>query len=70
MKLISTKRPSLKARLPSLVNTERDTRPIARIDTSIAESVLGMTFMSWERCLIDTVDALVEIEKEGVASAL
>ncbi|KZP08664.1 NAD(P)-binding protein [Athelia psychrophila] len=70
VKLISTKRPNLKARLPSLVNTERDTRPIARIDTSLAETVLGMKFMSWEKCLIDTVDALVEIEKGGATSNL
>jgi len=63
VKLIAEKRPELKPRLPSLDNAKPETRPIARIDTSIAENDLGLSFTSYEKCLFDTIDALLEKER-------
>ena len=59
MQLIAEKRPELKSRLPLLNGEEPETRPIARIDTSLAENELGIKFISLEKCVLDTVDSLV-----------
>jgi len=61
--LISEKRPELRSRLPSLENAKPVTQHIAKIDTSIAEKELGMSFISYETCVFDTIDALLEKEK-------
>jgi hypothetical protein len=36
----------------------------AKIDTSIAEQELGLSFIPYETCLFDTIDALLEVEKK------
>jgi nucleoside-diphosphate-sugar epimerase len=62
IQLIAEKRPELKSRLPSLEGAKPDPRPISNVDTSIAKD-LGLSFISYETCLLDTVDAL--LQKEG-----
>jgi len=61
VKLIAEKRPELKSRLPSLEGAQPDPRPIANVDTSIAEE-LGLSFTSYETCLLDTIDVLLQRE--------
>jgi hypothetical protein len=34
------------------------------MDTSVAEKDLGLSFTSYEKCLFDTIDALLEKEKQ------
>jgi hypothetical protein len=34
------------------------------VDTSIAEKDLGLEFISYEKCLFDTIDALLDKEKQ------
>ena len=63
VQLLAKKRPELRSRLPSLDNAKPETRVIAKIDTSIAREELGLSFMSFEKSLLDTVDALLEKEK-------
>ena len=64
VQLIAEKRPELKPRLPSLENAKPETRTISKVDISIAEKELGMSFTSYEKCLFDTIDALLEKENE------
>jgi len=61
VQLIAEKRPELKSRLPSLEGAKPDPRPISNVDTSIAKD-LGLSFTSYETCLLDTVDALLQKE--------
>ncbi|KAJ6590852.1 putative flavonol reductase [Mycena sp. CBHHK59/15] len=64
VKIIAERRPELAARLPSLeLVANPKGMPIAKVDTSIAEKGLGMSFMSYEKCLFDTIDSLLEMEK-------
>jgi len=65
VKLIAEKYPELKSRLASLDNAKPETRTISRIDTSTAENDLGLSFISYEKCLFDTIDVLLEKEKQG-----
>ncbi|KAJ6573858.1 hypothetical protein DFH09DRAFT_1276923 [Mycena vulgaris] len=63
-KMIAKQRPELVSRLPSLegiVNPENE--PIAKVDTSIAKNVLGISFIPYEKSLFDTIDALLAMEK-------
>jgi len=65
VKLIAEKRPELKSRLPSLEGAKPVTAAAAsKVDTSIAEE-LGLSFTPYEKCLFDTIDALLEKEKKG-----
>jgi nucleoside-diphosphate-sugar epimerase len=64
VQLIAEKRPELKSRLPSLEDAKPDPRPISNVDTSIAED-LGLSFTSYETCLFDTIDALLQKENKG-----
>jgi len=64
VKFIAEQRPELKPRLPSLENATPETRLISRIDTSVAEKDLGLSFISYEKCLFDTIDALLDKEKQ------
>jgi len=64
VKLIAEKRPELKSRLPSLDGAQPNARPISNVDTSIAKE-LGVSFTSFETCLFDTVDALLQKENKG-----
>ncbi|KAJ6581945.1 hypothetical protein B0H19DRAFT_1117104 [Mycena capillaripes] len=64
VQMIAKERPELASRLPSLegvVNPEHE--PICKVDTSIAEKELGISFMSYEKSLFDTIDSLLEMEK-------
>ncbi|GAA5972382.1 hypothetical protein JCM11641_002432 [Rhodosporidiobolus odoratus] len=63
---LSTARPSLKARLPTLPKVHKDAnKPICVLDTIPAKKVLGFNeFKGWKETLEETVDALVEIEKQ------
>ncbi|GAA98285.1 uncharacterized protein L969DRAFT_47020 [Mixia osmundae IAM 14324] len=63
-KLLLEQRPELKDRLPSLDNVEDETRTIARLDTTIAQRDLGIQFISFEQCLLDSVDQLLAMEKQ------
>jgi hypothetical protein len=69
VKLIAEKRPELKSRLPSLENAKPETRPICRVDTSIAEKDLGLSFIPYEKSLFDTIDALLDKEKQEWSGA-
>jgi nucleoside-diphosphate-sugar epimerase len=64
VKLIAEKYPELKSRLPSLDNTQPETRTISGVDTSTAENDLGLSFISYDKCLFETIDALLEKEKQ------
>ncbi|KAJ7139431.1 hypothetical protein C8R44DRAFT_304434 [Mycena epipterygia] len=63
VQMIAKQRPELASRLPSLegVNPEHDI--ICKVDTSIAEKDLGISFISDEKTLFDTIDTLLEMEK-------
>ncbi|GAA5918107.1 hypothetical protein JCM6882_006347 [Rhodosporidiobolus microsporus] len=64
---LASARPSLASRLPQIPSSgPKDAgRPIAKLDISPAEDVLGMTQLKgWKTTLEETVDALVEIEKQ------
>jgi hypothetical protein len=51
--------------LPSLEGAKPVTAAAAsKVDTSIAEE-LGLSFTPYEKCLFDTIDALLEKEKKG-----
>ncbi|KAJ7451103.1 hypothetical protein FB451DRAFT_710788 [Mycena latifolia] len=65
VEMIAKQRPELASRLPSLegvVSPEHET--ISKVDTSIAEKDLGISFISYEKSLFDTIDALLEMENE------
>lgn len=65
VEMIARQRPELASRLPSLegvVNPEHEV--ISKIDTSIAEKELGISFRSYETTLFDTIDALLEMEEK------
>lgn len=64
VKIIAEKRPELKSRLPSLENVVPETRPISKVDTTIAEKSLGLPAISFEKCIFDTIDALLEKEDQ------
>ncbi|GAA6004356.1 hypothetical protein JCM10207_000683 [Rhodosporidiobolus poonsookiae] len=65
---LASARPALASRLPSLPATPAEYKdagkPICKLDTSPAREVLGFgAFKDWQSTLLETVDALVEIEK-------
>jgi hypothetical protein len=62
--MIAKERPELASRLPNLdgvANSEHE--PRAKADISLAEDVLGISFMPYKQSLFDTIDALLEMEK-------
>ncbi|GAA5826885.1 hypothetical protein JCM11251_002142 [Rhodosporidiobolus azoricus] len=64
---LASARPALASRLPKIPPTgHKDAdKPIAKLDISPAKEVLGMTQLKgWKETLEETVDALVEIEKQ------
>jgi len=63
VQLIAGKQPELKSRLPSFEGVKPDLRPISNVDTSIAKD-RGLSFTSYEMCLLDTVDALLQKENK------
>jgi nucleoside-diphosphate-sugar epimerase len=63
--LVRERRPELAHRLPnrSAVPTETFNAPL---DTEFAREVLGMTFIAWERTVLDSLDACLMMEEESV----
>jgi len=62
--LLAEKRPELKERLP-VAGRKPTLGPVARLDTSKTESVLGMkNYVKWQDTVLDTVDDLLRVEKE------
>jgi nucleoside-diphosphate-sugar epimerase len=59
-------RPELKDRLPQLVGANT----VAPIDPSNAVKRLGITVTEWEKTVVDTVDSLVQIEKDWAAAGV
>ncbi|KAI9453407.1 NAD-P-binding protein [Lactarius psammicola] len=70
IELIAEKRPELKGRLPVITGREPPVGPIATLDTSKTESVLGLkNHVKWQDNVLDTIDDLLRIEKElGIAT--
>lgn len=66
IELLAEKRPELKERLPVVVaGREAPLGPVATLDTSKTESVLGMKdYVKWQDTVLDTVDDLLRVEKE------
>ena len=63
--LLAERRPELKERLPIVTGREPHLGPVATLDTSKTESVLGMkNFIKWQDTVLDTVDDLLRVEKE------
>ena len=69
-KLLAEKRPELKDRLPVITGNEPPLGPIATLDTSKTESVLGMKdYVKWQDTILDTIDDLLRVEREVAARA-
>ncbi|KAK0220386.1 hypothetical protein IW262DRAFT_1297461 [Armillaria fumosa] len=62
VKILRKRRPNLIPRLPSLDGVEEVTTTKAKIDVSIAETELGIKWISFEQCLLDTVDEFIQME--------
>jgi len=63
-------RPGLKDRLPVVPQGWKKPDPVARMDTSLANEFLGMKeFISWQKTLKDSVDNLLEMEKNVWSSS-
>ena len=63
--LLAEKRPELKERLPVVTGREPPLGPVATLDTSKTESVLGMkNFIKWQDTVLDTIDDQLRVEKE------
>jgi nucleoside-diphosphate-sugar epimerase len=62
--LLAEKRPELKERLPVITGREPPLGPVAQVDTSKTESVLGMkNYVKWQDTVLDTIDDQLRIEK-------
>ncbi|KAN0127437.1 hypothetical protein V8E53_014774 [Lactarius tabidus] len=63
--LLAEKRPELKDRLPAITGKEPALGPVATLDTSKTESVLGMkNYVKWQDTVLDTIDDLLRVERE------
>ena len=70
VELLAEKRPELKDRLPVITGDEPPLGPVAKLDTSKTESVLGMKdFVKWQDTILDTIDDILRIEREIAAQA-
>ncbi|KAI0333881.1 NAD-P-binding protein [Cubamyces sp. BRFM 1775] len=64
VKVLQDKRTALKDRLPTLENAPPLPGPLSKVDTTRAREVLGMKdYVGWEDTLLETIDALLEVEK-------
>ena len=64
VKTLLAERPALKDRLPTLENAPPLPGPLSTVDTTRAREVLGVKeYVGQDETLLETVDALVEIEK-------
>ncbi|KAK4704117.1 hypothetical protein P7C70_g2091, partial [Phenoliferia sp. Uapishka_3] len=62
---LATARPALASRLPQLPKEAAAPQKIATLDVSPAKELLGMSeFKGWKETLLETIDALVDKEKE------
>ena len=62
--LLTEKRPELKERLPVVTGKEPPLGPVAKLDPSKTESVLGMkNYIKWQDTVLDTIDDQLRIEK-------
>ncbi|KAH9167366.1 NAD-P-binding protein [Lactarius sanguifluus] len=70
VELLAEKRPELKGRLPVITGKEPPVGPIATLDTSNTEGVLGLKNpVKWQDTVLDTIDDQLRLEKElGVAT--
>ena len=65
VELLVEKRPELRERLPVVKAGPSDLGPVATLDISKTESVLGMkNYVKWQDTILDTVDDLLRVEKE------
>jgi nucleoside-diphosphate-sugar epimerase len=65
VELLAEKRPELKDRLPKITGNEPSLGPVATLDTSKTESVLGMkNYVKWQDTVLDTIEDLLRAEKE------
>ena len=65
VELLAEKRPELKDRLPVITGNEPPLGPVAKLDTSKTESVLGMRdYIKWQDTVLDTIDDMLRVEKE------
>jgi len=65
VRYLQEKRPELADRLaPVPADRPAKRRNLARLDTSLAQKELGLEFIPWQTTLLDTVDALLELEKQ------
>ncbi|KAI0773253.1 NAD-P-binding protein [Trametes elegans] len=64
VRVLLEKRPALKDRLPTLENAPPLPGPLSGIDTTRAKEVLGVKeYVGWEDTLLETIDALLDLEK-------
>lgn len=62
---LSVARPDLKGRLPSLDTAKALPGPLSTTDVSPAKTIIGLQdYIPWQKCVIDTLDALLAVEKE------
>ena len=62
--LLAEKRPEPKERLPVVTGRELPLGPVAKLDTSKTESVLGMkNHIKWQDTVLNTIDDQLRIEK-------
>ena len=62
--MLKEKRPELKDRLPVITGNEPPLGPIATLDTSKTESVLGLRdYVKWQDTVLDTIDDLLRVER-------
>ena len=63
--VLAEKRPELKDRLPVITGNEAPLGPVATLDTSKTESVLGMRdYVKWQDTVLDTIDDILRVERE------
>ena len=70
IEVIAEARPELKGRLPAITGKEAPLPPVAILDTSVTENILGLkNYVKWQDTVLDTIDDLLRVEKEVAAAA-
>jgi len=68
IEVIAEARPELKGRLPAITGKEAPLPPVAILDTSVTENILGLkNYVKWQDTVLDTIDDLLRVEKEAAA---
>ncbi|THH28933.1 hypothetical protein EUX98_g5257 [Antrodiella citrinella] len=65
--LVATKRPELASRIPASQKTELPVKVKPMVDNTRLKEILGLEVTPWETTVLDTIDALVNLEKEWKA---